>query len=153
MVVGRNPRSAELYHIYQRHTVALQLLLQRAFEIFRVYPCTVVFFCDDGIVFLCLAHIYIHISWNSYLCPILNHLLWVNLACKHPLACVLIFHIFVGQGIFVAYWQWQFIVDGINENSIAQYVSIDGKQKRKAAAVYSLEESALAETLHSVTCL
>ena len=145
------PLVAEQYHLDNLVAVLLQVLFQGTLEVGGLYPGHIVLLRQQFIIFSSLLHIDLHVC--RYLYQTVTCLtVFILIVISEDVVDVLIFYPLLRQVVFVAYRQRQFVVDGIDKDRIAQDVAIKRQQKRKATTVYTLEEGALAESHHTLTC-
>ena len=144
----RIPGIAEVNHGNQQLTVLFQLLLQCTLKVFGIYPLHVVLAYQSIVILLGLLHIDFHVVGNLY---------------EIVAGCLFLLFIVVGEDVvdvgivnevfrkcvLVADRQFEFVVNGIDKYRIAQNVAVQRQQERKAAAVNTLEESALAKAHHT----
>ena len=134
--------------MYQFLAVLFEVSFERAFEIGGVDPRHVVFLAEDVVIGLRFLHINRHIGGDVDK-AIASHTVLLIVVVVEDVVDVLVFNEGVGQVVFVADGQGQFVVDGMYEDGVSQDVPVEGQQEGEAAAVDTLEEGAFAETHHT----
>ena len=123
LVFLRIPFVAEQNHLDNLLAVLLQMGLQCALEIGRLYPSHIILLGKQFVVFASLLHIDLHIRW--YLYQVVASLTIIFLiVIAEDIIDVLVLNPFLWQIVFVTDRQRQFVFNGINKDSVTQNVAI-----------------------------